>query len=212
VDARSSLLIKVGAIGAVAIASYVGARIHSGSGLPGRTATAVETGQLPSAAGGASKADRGSTIPGAAVSEVPFAPVQEPIRLPRLGSLDQRALEGGHILRGLRSVVADRIAPVVAERCRALHTNGDTVVSVAVSAVIARGSISLTRMADVAVEHGAPITAALETCIHGLPLPISVPDPVVRAPGTGQSRPGRWSLPDQTGEFVVRLSFRDSCR
>jgi hypothetical protein len=208
VDARSSIVIKAGVIGAAIFVSYVTARAYSRGGLVGRSED-----------GGKAVEERATPSPGkpptieAATSAGRIVPLPDTtIQLPRLGSLDQQALAGRQTLRGLRGVVADAVAPAIAQRCRTLHTQGDTSVSVAVTAVISRGSVSLTRMGEIVVERGASITPELERCIQELPLPILLPSPVVRSRQTAQTRPARWPIADQSGDFVVRVSFRDSCR
>ena len=144
----------------------------------------------------------------------------EPTRLvlPRMGSLDQRLVNGEVRLRGARIKAVTTVNRLVTESCRHLHQNGDTEIEVDVQLAISGGVLTILGVSNIGVRRGAPLDERAARCISqrfARPIDIADPNPAAGvSPGLTGAPGRRWYRMEGTAGTVVataRFTGRPDC-
>ena len=184
----------------------IGRKANRPSGeIPDQVATAVEDSVKTPGAAGKGGLER---------QPMPFSPARSPLALPKLGTLDQRLLNGELRLGGVRIKAVTTFHQVVTENCRHLHHNGDSEVEALLQLAIKEGIFTIASVSNVTVSRGAPLDERAASCISQLfarPMAIAGPNQIAPAfPGLTAKPTRRWYGMDGTaGTVVATARFMD---
>jgi hypothetical protein len=161
---------------------------------------------------------RATPSPRSALAETasPAQPtIAQPVRLPPVGTLDERIIAGDEALGRLRDDLLRKLI-LRSRPCRDLAQDGSTSLAVTLDVRVAAGVANVSRMAALTVTSGAPISPPVEACLRKVfaddelirprPLPPGTPPDQVAKYG------GRWrGLGTFDGTLVLILSLSDQC-